>query len=765
MLLKKLPILIFLFFASGNLYAQSPCTTLGQNPETAFPVCGTDTFHQGTVPYCGGTTVPCPFCPNGFLYTDKNPFWYKFTCFTSGKLAFFITPNNTFTEDYDWQLFDVTGRLPADVYTDPSLIVACNWSAEYGITGASDALGGTSLYECDGPGVNLISKMPDLIAGHNYLLLISHFSDTPNGYGLSFGGVGNTAVITDTLSPHLNNANTATCDGSQILVTLNKKMKCSSVAADGSDFIINPPAATIISAVGLGCSNSFDMDSVLITFNQPLPFNNYNLIVQTGTDGNTLLDICKNGIPVGESIPFTVLSPLPVPMDSIMTNKCYTDSLELVFRRSLKCSSVAPDGSDFFVTGTYPVTITGATAVNCNNGLTKRIVIHIASSMQVPGNFQLRLRVGTDGNTLLSECDSATPAGSMLPFSVLPKPVPDFLIPASVCLPHATVIFINTSSIADGTENAFRYLWDFGDPASGANNSSTAKTPAHLYAAIGPFNVNLRVTSGAGCTSDTTKILNTIHPQPKAYFGFNKAAICLGDPLTFTDSTNAMDGITIQWNWNLGDGSPLQHVPVFSYTYGAEQTYTISLYTMNNHGCFSDTFFRNITVYPYPTVNAGPDRLVLEGAYLQLQSVATGNDLQYLWTPALYLNDPLIPNPRVIAIKGDMLYTLTVTSRGGCLASDQLFIKVLKMPRIPNTFTPNNDGINDLWEIQYLEDYPENHLQVFTRTGQLVFESKGYYKPWNGTYKGKPLPVDTYYYIIEPGSGRDPITGYVQLIK
>ena len=762
MLQKKLSIFVFLFFISGKLFSQNiPCTTLGQNPETAFPVCGTDTFRQNTVPYCGGIAVPCP-CP-GVLFTDKNPYWYKFTCFTSGKLAFFITPNSP--EDYDWQIFDVTGHIPGDVFTDPSLFVACNWSAEFGVTGASDFFGGTSLIECEGPGINLFSKMPDLIAGHNYLLLISHFSDTPNGYGLSFGGTGNTAVITDTLPPHLNNANTTTCDGTQILVTLNKKMRCSSLALDGSDFMISPPAASISNVTGLGCSNGFDMDSVLITFNQPLPVNNYNLIIKTGTDGNTLFDLCKNQIPVGEQINFTVLSPLPVPMDSIKTNKCSIDSVELIFRSSLKCSSIATDGSDFFVTGTYPVTITSASGVNCNNGLTKRIVIYFTSTMQLPGNFQLVLRIGSDGNTLLSECDSSTRAGSTLPFIVLPKPVPDFIIPASLCLPNAIASFINRSSIADGTENAFRYLWHFGDPLSGVNDTSTNQSPAHLYINPGPFNVNLRITSGGGCIKDTTLLLNTIHPQPKTYFGFIKPPFCLGDVLTLIDSTDALDGITLQWNWNLGDGSPIQHLPVFPYTYGAAQTFIVSLSTTNNHGCNSDTLSRLITIYPYPVVNAGPDRLVLEGGYITLQSTVTGNDLQYLWTPGLYLNDQRIPNPWCMAVKDNITYTLTVTARGGCKATDQVFIKVLKIPGIPNTFTPNNDGINDLWEIQYLEDYPNNHIQVFTRTGQQVFESHGYYRAWNGTYNGKPLPHDTYYYIIEPGNGREPVTGYVTIIK
>jgi len=94
-----------------------------------------------------------------------------------------------------------------------------------------------------------------------------------------------------------------------------------------------------------------------------------------------------------------------------------------------------------------------------------------------------------------------------------------------------------------------------------------------------------------------------------------------------------------------------------------------------------------------------------------------------------------------------------------------MYVDVLKIPRIPNTFSPNNDRINDLWEIQYLDEYLKQHTQVFTRAGQKVFECRGRYQAWDGKYKGKELPMDTYYYIIEPGSGRDPFAGYVTIIK
>ncbi len=764
MLLKKLSIVtVAVFISTGGLFSQVPCTTLGQNPETAFPVCGTSLFHQGIVPTCGGALMisPCPD-PSGII-TNKNPYWYKFTCFVSGKLSFLILPDDI-NEDYDWQLFDVTGRNPSDVYTDPSLFVACNWSGEKGLTGASDALGGVSLIECSGAGVNLFSSMPDLVAGRNYLLLVSHFENTQLGYTLSFGGPGNTAVITDTLPPHMANANRASCDATQVMVKLNKRMKCVSIAPNGSDFRIFPPLANVIAAAGINCGNGFDTDSVLLTFSQPLPFGNYDLIAQHGNDVNTILDLCDNEIPVDERLPFTVLSSVPVPMDTILNNRCSSDSLILLMADSVQCSSLAPNGSDFVITGPYATSISSALPAYCANGLTTRIIIRLSSGMTVPGSFRVVLQRGNDGNTLLSKCDTPSVAGTFIPFTILPKPVANFSMPASLCLPNAVANFINRSTIADGTENTFQYLWNFGDPVSTPNNTSALKDPAHRYNSAGPFNVNLRVTSNGGCVHDTTIVFTNIHPQPRTDFSFSKPSLCIGDAVTMTDMTNPMDGTTLQWNWTLGDGS-VRTTASFTYTYSSVQTYSVTLYTINSHGCYSDTVSKQITVYPYPTVYAGPDRVVLSGGRVTLLSQVSGNQLQYLWTPSTYLSSIYILNPTCIAPQNDITYTLRVTAEGGCASSDDVFVKVLKMPRIPNTFTPNGDGINDVWTIQYLEDYPNNRLQVFTRAGQLVYESRGNYKAWDGKYKGKPLPYDTYYYILEPGSGREPVTGYVTIIK
>src|SRR5207244_3966518 len=110
-----------LFILLSNRSMAQTCTNLGQTPSTAFPVCGVDTFSQSNVPICSTHSFNVPGCAgDGAAYGDKNPYWYKFTCYTSGTLGFLITPNNL-DDDYDWMLYDITGHNPDEVFTNNSL--------------------------------------------------------------------------------------------------------------------------------------------------------------------------------------------------------------------------------------------------------------------------------------------------------------------------------------------------------------------------------------------------------------------------------------------------------------------------------------------------------------------------------------------------------------------------------------------------------------------------------------------------------------------
>lgn len=422
-------ILLLFFSFTGN--AQSSCSTLGQNPGTAFPVCGTTTFSQSNVPSCGGRPIPGPCGPG---LADVNPFWYKFTCYTAGTLGFIISPVSP-ADDYDWQIFDITGRNPDDVYTDPTLFVACNWSGSLGTTGAVPS--GTGLVHCAG-NVPINSAMPTLVAGHEYLLMVSNWSNSQQGYSLNFSG--GTAVISDPLPPSASSA-TANCDGTQITIRFNKKMKCSSLAANGSDFVINP-GGTVISAASILCNSAFDFDSAIVVLSAPLPAGNYSISIAQGSDGSTILDNCSTPVPAGNSVPFTVAPQSALPMGTVSQPGCLPTSLTINFSEPIRCSSIAANGSDFNVTGPSTVTVTGATAVNCNaNGETTSITLQLSGAITTTGNYQVQMNTGSDGNTLTGACNRQVAAGDNAPFTLAAQsPISMGTIQPVACTPSSITI-------------------------------------------------------------------------------------------------------------------------------------------------------------------------------------------------------------------------------------------------------------------------------------------------------------------------------------
>jgi gliding motility-associated-like protein len=179
---------------------------------------------------------------------------------------------------------------------------------------------------------------------------------------------------------------------------------------------------------------------------------------------------------------------------------------------------------------------------------------------------------------------------------------------------------------------------------------------------------------------------------------------------------------------------------------------------------------QQITVYPTPKADAGLALHLLQGGNITINATASGvQPLTYKWTLAngskaigLDHDDVLTP---VASPNDDVTYMLTVTSADGCSASSNVDITVLKAPVVPNTFTPNSDGVNDRWEIKYLDTYPNCSIEIYNRYGEKLYSSIGYPLPWDGTYKGAALPVGTYYYIINPKNGRKVITGSVTIIR
>lgn len=559
---------------------QGACSTLGQTPATAFPLCTKDTFSQSTVPICTNSKLTVPGCPPSTGdYADKNPFWYRFTCYQTGTLGLLITPNDL-KDDYDWQLYDITGisNLNA-VYTDPNLFVIGNWSGSSGTTGASPA--GVHTVECASDpkdNVNTFSPMPVLQQGHTYLLMVSHYSDNQSGYKLSFGG-GN-AVINDPKLPDLQKLQLS-CDATVIALKLDTKMKCNSLSADGSDFTVSPALATVVSAAGIGCSSSFDMDSVAIVLSNPLPPGNYTLSIKKGSDANTLLDDCDRDIPAGHQLPFAVLPLQPTLPDSISPLKCAPAQIELVFKKNIRCSSIAPDGSDFIITGPAPVSISSAAGV-CINAVSSTIVLKLSSPVVKGGVYQVKIKAGTDGNNIIDECGQETPAGASVSFTVKDTVSADFSYKLLLGCRADTVLFAH-----DGRNGVNQWLWIF--DAAGAGN---AQTGTAIFTTFGNKQVTLKVSNGF-CSDSVIKTIS-LNNSLKAVFETN-TLLCPEDAAEFKNSSI---GDIVNYNWSFGDGNtsilqtPLpEHFPVT----GTEKIYPVRLVVENSAHCF-DTAMNPVKV-------------------------------------------------------------------------------------------------------------------------------------------------------------------------
>ena len=349
------------------------------------------------------------------------------------------------------------------------------------------------------------------------------------------------------------------------------------------------------------------------------------------------------------------------------------------------------------------------------------------------------------------------------PFNVTvhPRPRAKFDLP-EICLPDGRGTFVNRSTIADSTQLQFTFNWSFGD----LNNpvTSTLQNPTHRYSALGTYPVQLIVFSDKGCVDTLVQLLQSIYPQPKVFITTTDIQLCLGQPIRFFATANGMGFAPRKWFWSMSDGggTSLQN-PVWMFQKPGMQT--AQVYFVNQKGCTSDTAAVSIPVYEKPKLKLPTKLTINRGDSIRLvPSLVSGNNLYYKWYPATYLNSDTASTP-LSTPYDDITYQLQLTGEGYCMVTDTLHIKVMKMPEIPNAFSPNGDGIYDTWQIKYLQDYPNSSLEIFNRTGRLVYSSKGNGRAWDGTWEGKPVPVATYYYLIQLHNGQPPISGSVTVIR
>jgi gliding motility-associated-like protein len=328
------------------------------------------------------------------------------------------------------------------------------------------------------------------------------------------------------------------------------------------------------------------------------------------------------------------------------------------------------------------------------------------------------------------------------------------------------VVFDDQSTVNFGSITKIVWYFDYNNNPQDIVTINKADIPAdrkfsHNY---GLFNspltksyaVRMDVYSGQTCVNTTQQNI-TVKANPIINLSQIGPLCQSGQAVQIVENKNGFTGKGVF------SGTGVSATGAFDPTVSGPGTFTVNYLFTEQNGCDYSTT-EQVVVNADPTVSAGTDIQMLEGSPVTINAKATGDNLTYQWIPSTGLNRSDILNP-IASPTGNITYKLIVTNSEGCSAASEVFVSVLKYPEIPNTFTPNGDGINDTWNIKYLNTYPNNIVDVYNRYGEKVYSCIGYSIPWDGRYKGAELPTGTYYYIINPKSGRKTISGSVTIIR
>lgn len=214
------------------------------------------------------------------------------------------------------------------------------------------------------------------------------------------------------------------------------------------------------------------------------------------------------------------------------------------------------------------------------------------------------------------------------------------------------------------------YSWDFGDPASGINNTSTLSNPTHTYSDTGVYLLKLHVSLNGQCADSTTALVRV---YPGFFPGFtNSQPLCANVPVQFTDTTSTVYGLVTGWNWDFGNPSVLNdtsHLKNPQYTYVASGTYNVQFIVANTKGCI-DTLYKDIIISDPPPVNLFPGDTTYCGLdSLQLTATGIGN---FNWSPAGFIIGANTGTPIVFPpVQTKYIVSL---DNNGCISRDSVVI-------------------------------------------------------------------------------------------
>lgn len=346
------------------------------------------------------------------------------------------------------------------------------------------------------------------------------------------------------------------------------------------------------------------------------------------------------------------------------------------------------------------------------------------------GNYSLTV---TDANGCI-ESQTTIINNNSLPISIIPTT-------QNINCSIGQIGFI-TLNVNGGTA-PYQYQWSNGSNSNAINNISAG-------------NYICTITDATGCTKEYTKTISDITSVNAQVLASNE--ICVGEFASL--NCDSLPSSTYQWYYNneplIGATTSFFSTPVGG-TYYVVITTPCGQYQSNNI---------EIIVHALNHVQVNNDLIICQGESAQLH--ASGG-ASYQWTPAINIDNENFSDPTVTPdFSTD--YTVTITDQYGCTATATVKVSVMcDSIDAPNGFSPNNDGINDYFNIKGIEDFEGNVVFIYNRWGSLVFKQKNYDNKWDGkcnvsgALMGQDLPEGTYYFLIDLNNEGKPLSGYVVL--
>ncbi len=736
-----------------------------------------DYYYEENAPDGSGTYVDDIAANSCGIGAVDNVGWYTFTTQTAGILNFTLSPLET--DDYDWALFNITDATCADLATDESLLVSCNTYGEIGNngdTGISTALGGTG--SANGPG-NLngppFNADVNVVPGETYALLVSNWSGTTNGYELDFGA--STATFIDDVNPEVESVS-ASCNG--LMVQFSEYVDCETALPEyfnvesGGDIYE-------VTTLESSCSNgSFYGLTFLLSFDTPFPADggDFNLIFEA----DEIADLCGNFVlPI--SIPFEV--PSGMTLESISSPaSCgnatgtievnITDGGLAPFEYQLDGGLFQPENIfDNLAAGTYTITArddggclneiildvetleiefsAGVDAYTCQFQYTAQATVPLGftglwsgpatitmsddtnpncvSTAATAGNYTLTWTISNGSNCTLNQSIDVV-------FNQIEIDGFSFTQPACIAGCDASAE-VTIGGVADITEIEYDWSGGFSSPAS----------PDEVQSLCVGMQL-LTVTTLGGCQmthpfeieNPTGISFDNVVVTPETCPGFCDGAIAIESELAIAYSFDS--GQTFGGNAsksNLCSGS--YRVLIQNESLCELDTVVHLILPPGPQAQFSVQTQRKSTFDPDFSFENESQNYI---SSLWQFDYPGGADRSHDDSPDYKFYKPEPKDYTVMLVVKDTLNCVDTTFRDIGIYEDTWIY-------IPNSFTPNGDGINDIFKPSLLNaDVADYSFIIFDRWGAILFETTDVDEGWNGEVNQTDFyaGVDSYVYRI-----------------